>query len=157
MPKYIIAIGSSHFDGTNYLKTAINIIKDHKYINLDGQSRIFINPAKDTSFNFRFYNCALAISTILNVVCLFRETQSIEQKLGRIRPYPYAPRTIDIDLLCGVHLTYQSENLSLPHRQAFSRMYFLLPAKEAVSNAKWPPMIDLKYYSNHIGEKLFAL
>jgi 2-amino-4-hydroxy-6-hydroxymethyldihydropteridine diphosphokinase len=53
--------------------------------------------------------------------------QSIETALGRTRPYRYAPRTLDIDLLWWEGRRIQTGRLQVPHPRLLERAFALVP------------------------------
>jgi len=68
----------------------------------------------------------------------YRNLYAIENELGRIRTYKFARRTIDLDLLLSLDITFKGANFFLPHKEAFKRMFFVVPAMEALQSAGWP-------------------
>ncbi len=61
----------------------------------------------------------------------------IERRRGRVRSYPGAPRTLDLDLLLVGTVTVESESLRLPHPRFRSRLFVLEPLAEIA-----PTMVD---------------
>ena len=70
------------------------------------------------------------ISTTLTAPALLAELQGLEQAAGRVRPYPNAPRTLDLDLLLYGSGSIQSANLTVPHPRMAARGFVLLPLQE---------------------------
>jgi 2-amino-4-hydroxy-6-hydroxymethyldihydropteridine diphosphokinase len=54
----------------------------------------------------------------------------IEYLLGRMRPMPKAPRTVDLDLLFYGNLQSETEFLILPHPRLHLRKFVLVPLNE---------------------------
>ena len=61
----------------------------------------------------------------------------IERRRGRVRSYPGAPRTLDLDLLLVGAARVESETLKLPHPRFRSREFVLEPLAEIA-----PDMVD---------------
>ena len=61
---------------------------------------------------------------------LLREMLAIERALGRERPFPNAPRTLDIDLLAYGDRVMESAELTLPHPGIAHRGFVLHPLAE---------------------------
>jgi 2-amino-4-hydroxy-6-hydroxymethyldihydropteridine diphosphokinase len=62
---------------------------------------------------------------------------SLERERGRIRPYPGAPRTLDLDLiLAGSHVV-STADLTIPHPRFRDRLFVLRPLAEVA-----PEMVD---------------
>jgi 2-amino-4-hydroxy-6-hydroxymethyldihydropteridine diphosphokinase len=55
---------------------------------------------------------------------------AIENQHGRERPYPNAPRVLDMDLLLYDDMVMHSAELTLPHPRMHERGFELLPLAE---------------------------
>jgi 2-amino-4-hydroxy-6-hydroxymethyldihydropteridine diphosphokinase len=53
--------------------------------------------------------------------------QAIEQAAGRTRPYPNAPRTLDLDLILSGSEILETGNLQVPHPRFRDRRFVLGP------------------------------
>jgi 2-amino-4-hydroxy-6-hydroxymethyldihydropteridine diphosphokinase len=53
--------------------------------------------------------------------------QAIEARFGRARPYPNAPRTLDLDLLAVGGVLCDTPSLTLPHPRLHLRAFVLAP------------------------------
>lgn len=53
--------------------------------------------------------------------------QAIEARFGRVRPYPNAPRTLDLDLLDMDGLVRERPDPVLPHPRLHGRAFVLVP------------------------------
>jgi len=53
--------------------------------------------------------------------------QALELAAGRERPYPNAPRTLDLDLLLYGQQIISSESLTVPHARMMQRAFVVLP------------------------------
>jgi 2-amino-4-hydroxy-6-hydroxymethyldihydropteridine diphosphokinase len=69
---------------------------------------------------------------------LLRHLQCIERMLCRTRPYPLAPRTIDLDLLLYDDMIVSDEKLILPHPRMHERLFVLEPMCDIAANVKHP-------------------
>lgn len=74
-----------------------------------------------------YLNGALLLETILAPRELLEELLRIEGWLGRERPYPGAPRTLDLDLLFYDDLVLAEPALELPHPRIAQRRFVLEP------------------------------
>jgi 2-amino-4-hydroxy-6-hydroxymethyldihydropteridine diphosphokinase len=137
MPKYILAAGSSHPNGYSYLQKSCEIISNSSSMKLHGTSRILKNSSKGTNINRLFFNCGMAVYSHLEPLVFYRELKTIELTLGRIRTYKNAPRTIDLDVLIAFDLSYYSSTFILPHKETYTRGFFVSCAMEAIVSAKW--------------------
>lgn len=77
-----------------------------------------------------FLNMAVALRTACEPLALLHRLQAIELALGRQRPFPDAPRTIDLDLLTGSGIMLATAELTLPHARLLARQFVLVPLAE---------------------------
>ena len=77
-----------------------------------------------------FINAVVHLRTRLNAIDFLHACQAIENKAGRERPYPNAPRTLDIDILLFGDGSTKSEKLTIPHPRMRERAFVLLPLQE---------------------------
>ena len=75
-------------------------------------------------------------------MALLLACQAIENKAGRERPYPNAPRTLDIDILLFGEATVQSEKLMVPHPRMRDRAFVLRPLQDVAPH--WVTPADLQ-------------
>jgi 2-amino-4-hydroxy-6-hydroxymethyldihydropteridine diphosphokinase len=68
---------------------------------------------------------------------LLERLLEIEEERGRSRPYPTAPRTLDLDLILYGDQIIDEEGLSVPHPRFRQREFVLRPLAEIA-----PQMID---------------
>ena len=86
----------------------------------------------------RYLNAVVVGTTALSPVGLLRALQHIEADLGRERPFPSAPRTIDLDLLLYDELVLATPELKLPHPRLHERFFVLVPLAELVPDRRHP-------------------
>ena len=58
---------------------------------------------------------------------ILRRLQAIERAAGRTRPYPNAPRTLDLDLVLSGDEILETEDLQVPHPRFRERRFVLGP------------------------------
>ncbi|HEX8150019.1 MAG TPA: 2-amino-4-hydroxy-6-hydroxymethyldihydropteridine diphosphokinase [Pyrinomonadaceae bacterium] len=71
---------------------------------------------------------------------LLRLLLDIERSLGRRRPRPLAPRTLDLDLLLYGDESRDTELLTLPHPRLHLRRFVLAPLAELIPDARHPAL-----------------
>ncbi len=84
-----------------------------------------------------FFNAALVGGTRDTPSRLLARLLAIEEQRGRVRSYPGAPRTLDLDLVLVGDLTVDSPSLTLPHPRFRSRAFVLEPLAEIA-----PELVD---------------
>jgi 2-amino-4-hydroxy-6-hydroxymethyldihydropteridine diphosphokinase len=74
-----------------------------------------------------FINAAAEVSTTLEPLALLRALLALETAHGRERPFPNAPRVIDLDLLLYDDLELHDPELTVPHPRLHERGFVLFP------------------------------
>jgi 2-amino-4-hydroxy-6-hydroxymethyldihydropteridine diphosphokinase len=78
----------------------------------------------------RFLNSVVALDTALAPADLLGGLLGIERDLGRMRSFPNAPRTLDLDLLMVDNVILDTPELTLPHPRLHERAFVLVPLAE---------------------------
>ena len=71
------------------------------------------------------------------VRAIFDRLRALEIAAGRTRPYPGAPRTIDLDLILAGDLVVDADDLQVPHPRFRERAFVLDPLCEIA-----PDLVD---------------
>ncbi|NIP38706.1 MAG: 2-amino-4-hydroxy-6-hydroxymethyldihydropteridine diphosphokinase [Candidatus Dadabacteria bacterium] len=100
------------------------------YVEIEEVSSFYETEAIGVSTPSDFINCAAKILTPLKPVDLLDSLTQTEKKLGRESKGDYSPRTIDIDIIFYNDLILQSDNLTIPHKQAHLRRFVIEPLSE---------------------------
>lgn len=74
-----------------------------------------------------YVNAVAAIDTTLTAMALLHALQAVETEQGRLRPYPNAPRTLDLDILLYGQQTMRTAALTVPHPRLTQRAFALIP------------------------------
>jgi 2-amino-4-hydroxy-6-hydroxymethyldihydropteridine diphosphokinase len=86
----------------------------------------------------RFLNAAAVGSTRLGARELLNQLLAVELTFGRERPYPGAPRTVDLDLLLYDALVIEEPGLVVPHPRFRNRRFVLAPLSEVAGEWRDP-------------------
>jgi 2-amino-4-hydroxy-6-hydroxymethyldihydropteridine diphosphokinase len=85
-----------------------------------------------------FVNAVVAVDTQLDAPGLLAGLREIETEHGRERPFPNAPRTLDLDLLLYGDATLATAGLTVPHPRMHERAFVLAPLVEIAPDARLP-------------------
>lgn len=85
-----------------------------------------------------YLNAVAELHTALQPLQLLDALQVIEAAHGRRRPYPNAPRTLDLDLLLYGQRVLQAPALTLPHPRLHERAFVLEPLFELAPGVEHP-------------------
>ena len=93
-----------------------------------------------------FINAVVQLETALTAPDLLTALQALETAAGRERPYPNAPRTLDLDVVMYGEASVSSPRLTLPHPRWRERAFVVCPlsdvAPELVSKALLAAVAD---------------
>ncbi len=85
-----------------------------------------------------YTNCVVGIEVLLKPRPLLKTIANIEARFGRTRPYPNAPRTLDIDLLLYGDMYFDDADLTVPHPRLTERAFVLVPLLELAPEIEIP-------------------
>ena len=122
-----VALGSNLGDRTSHLDWAVSRLRD----SLDG---LVVSPwfetepvGSSTSGQDLYLNGALIGATALSPRALLDTMLIIERERGRERPYRWAPRTLDLDLILYADRIVDEPGLRVPHPRFRERRFVLEP------------------------------
>jgi 2-amino-4-hydroxy-6-hydroxymethyldihydropteridine diphosphokinase len=133
----VIALGSNQGDRHAHLTYAVERLAEL----LDGvrvSSTIESAPAAPATLQDPHYLNAVAIGTTsLSARALLASLLEIERLCGRSRPYPGAPRTLDLDLVLLGDEIVKEPGVEVPHPRFRERRFVLEPLVELA-----PDLVD---------------
>jgi 2-amino-4-hydroxy-6-hydroxymethyldihydropteridine diphosphokinase len=77
-----------------------------------------------------FVNAVALLETALTPRALLDALLAIERRYGRVRDFPNAPRTLDLDILLFGDEPYRDDALTIPHPRLHERAFVLVPLAE---------------------------
>jgi 2-amino-4-hydroxy-6-hydroxymethyldihydropteridine diphosphokinase len=84
-----------------------------------------------------YLNAVARLRTTLAPLELLHALQAIEAAAGRERPYPNAPRGLDLDLLFHGDRVLVGDELTLPHPRLHERAFVVVPLLEVAPDLRW--------------------
>ena len=137
MPLAGIALGSNLGDRRAHLASAVERLAS--LLSDLGVSRTFETaPVAVTGPQGFFLNAAAAGGFEGTARDLMAELLAIERDRGRERPYPGAPRTLDLDLIFFGDQTLEEPGLVVPHPRFRERRFVLEPLAEVAPDWRDP-------------------
>jgi 2-amino-4-hydroxy-6-hydroxymethyldihydropteridine diphosphokinase len=85
-----------------------------------------------------FVNAVAKIETALSARELLDELLAIERQRGRVRDFPNAPRTLDLDIVLYDEEMLDEEGLTIPHPRMHERAFVVVPLAEIAPDAAVP-------------------
>ncbi len=133
-----IGLGSNQDGPRAQLSRALEEISAIPDTSLTGCSPLYRSAPVDAPAQSDFLNAVAAVETQLSPPRLLAELQAIEDRHGRQRPYPNAPRTLDLDLLLYGQASIASPALTVPHPRMHRRAFVLRPLLDLDPDARVP-------------------
>lgn len=81
-----------------------------------------------------FLNAVVTVRADADLRALLRLARRLEDEAGRERPFPDAPRTLDVDILLAPGVTVDDHDLRVPHPRFRERAFVLLPLAEVAGS-----------------------
>jgi 2-amino-4-hydroxy-6-hydroxymethyldihydropteridine diphosphokinase len=131
-----IALGSNLGDREHVLREAVAALGQH--LQQLRVSTVHETDPVGVGNQPRFLNAAATGYTRLSARDLLQVLLDIERRLGRERPYPGAPRTLDLDLILYGDLIASEYDFVVPHPRFRERSFVLAPLAEIASEWKDP-------------------
>jgi 2-amino-4-hydroxy-6-hydroxymethyldihydropteridine diphosphokinase len=131
-----VALGSNLGDRKSHLDFAVSRLESH-LTNIRVSRYYDTDPVGVPDSQPLFLNAAAVGSTALQARDLLNLLLSIERERGRERPYPGAPRTLDLDLVLFGNLVLSEPGLIVPHPRFRERRFVLEPLAEVA-----PDVVD---------------
>lgn len=133
-----ISLGSNMGDRYQFLKFAVNSLKDDQYISVGTCSSIYETMPIGGVDQADFLNMVVEIKTSYTPLELLQRTQLIQNRAGREYHVHWGPRTLDLDILLYNEENIEMEQLRIPHSRMFEREFVIIPLRELNSNLYFP-------------------
>ena len=85
-----------------------------------------------------FINAVAIIQTALAPHALLDAVLTIERAHGRVREFPNAPRTLDLDIVLYGDVVLQEPGLTIPHARMLERAFVMVPLAEIAPDVVVP-------------------
>ena len=134
--KLYLALGSNLGNREENIRRALALIDER-----EGSVYRVSSPMETDAVGFsspnKFINLVCLVHTVMSPMSCLRETQKIEQELGRTQKtlctggqLLHSDRTIDIDLLTYDDIIMDTPELTLPHPRMKERDFVMRPLEE---------------------------
>jgi 2-amino-4-hydroxy-6-hydroxymethyldihydropteridine diphosphokinase len=126
-----LGLGSNVGDREGHLRAALRLLREHG-VEVEATSSLYeTEPVGEILDQPDFLNAVVRVKADLEPEALLDLCKAIEVEQGRMMGAPrHGPRPLDIDLLLMGELEFETERLTLPHREVTSRRFVLVPLLE---------------------------
>ena len=127
-----LGLGSNQGDRLANLRAAREALQSRPGIEITASSSAYeTEPQGEVLDQPDFLNAAVAIETDLGPEPLLENCKAVEAALGRdFNQRRHGPRVVDVDLLLLGDREYESQRLTIPHRDILVRRFVLVPLLE---------------------------
>src|SRR5687767_10141805 len=133
-----VGVGSNQQDPRKQLEQAFDELDQLPHTRLVKRSSIYRTAPVGYLDQPDFLNAVAQLETGMPAERLLGELQEIENRHGRERPFPNAPRTLDLDLLLYGQMQLKTETLVIPHPRMHEREFVLEPLLEIAPDVAIP-------------------
>lgn len=130
MPIAVIALGSNLQQPQIQVSKAIKVLASTPGLTVCKASSLYATTPVGYDNQPDFINAVVQVSTEMPAPQLMQLLLQIEQQFGRERPFPNAPRILDLDLLDYAGMQLDTTLLKLPHPRMHERGFVIVPLAE---------------------------
>jgi 2-amino-4-hydroxy-6-hydroxymethyldihydropteridine diphosphokinase len=132
-----VALGSNCGDRRAHLDYAVSTLRT-LLANLTVSRYYDTIPVGVSGPQALFLNAVAVGDTTMSARALLDALQAIEHQRGRERPYPNAPRTLDLDVILFGNAIVEEPGLKVPHPRFRERRFVLQPLAEVAPDLRDP-------------------
>ena len=147
--RVFVGLGANLGDAHATLAAALAALDSHPAIERVATSSLYRTAPVDAT-GPDYLNAVAELRTTLGPLDLLRALQAIEADHGRQRPYPNAPRTLDLDLLLFGERELDDPALTLPHPRLHQRAFVLEPLVQIAPDLMHPRLGRLRDWRDRV-------
>ncbi len=133
-----IALGANIGDPLRQIESAFAALAALPETRLVEKSSLYRSAPVGYADQPDFINAVVVIETALSPHALLDALLGIEQIQGRVRDFPNAPRTLDLDIVLYGDRVVQEHGLTIPHARMLERAFVMVPLAEVVPGMPVP-------------------
>lgn len=97
-----------------------------------------------------FINAVAIIETALAPHALLAALLNIERVNGRVREFPNAPRTLDLDIVLYGDCVVHDPGLTIPHARMLERAFVMVPLAEVAPDMEVPGQGTVRHLASRV-------
>ena len=133
-----VALGANLGDPVAQLESAIAALACLPRTRLVRASSLYRSAPVGYADQPDFVNAVAEVVTALTPRELLEALLALEHDRGRVRNFPNAPRTLDLDIVLYGTLALHEHGLTVPHPRMHERAFVLVPLAEIAPDAMVP-------------------
>lgn len=153
MSRVLLGLGSNLGDRLENLRRAVSSLERNPEVEVTARSGVYESEALDYRDQPDFLNAVVEVETALDPRGLLELAMGLETEAGRRRPFPSAPRTLDVDILVFGDLVVEEPDLAIPHPRLGERRFVLEPLLEIRPDGTLPDGRGFRELLSGIGDR----
>ena len=133
-----VALGSNLKEPRRQLQAGFDALARLPGTELIARSSLYASAPVGYADQPDFVNAVAAIRTSMSARALLDALLDIEREHGRMRAFPNAPRTLDLDVLLYEAREVHEDGLTIPHPRMHERAFVLAPLAEIAPDCVVP-------------------
>ncbi|MAD43636.1 MAG: 2-amino-4-hydroxy-6-hydroxymethyldihydropteridine diphosphokinase [Oceanospirillaceae bacterium] len=125
-----IGLGANLNNPAEQIVTALQALDKMPHCRLTAWSSLYGSKPLGPQDQPDYMNAVAALETELQPEALLDALKQQEDNQGRVKLRHWGERTIDLDILLYGDQVYQSDRLTIPHREMCNRSFVVLPLLE---------------------------
>lgn len=126
MHTYYLHLGSNQGDRKEFLRKALELIKDN-IGEITLKSDIYETEPWGIKEQENFLNMAIAVMSLKPAEAVLKSIKSLESQLDSRKEVKWGPRNIDVDILYCDDMIIKRNDLTIPHPHIYERNFVLIP------------------------------
>ncbi len=133
-----IALGANIGEPAAQIARGVQALMQLPHTRVIASSGLYQSAAVGYTAQPDFFNAVALIDTQMSAPDLLAALLEIERQQGRVRDFPNAPRTLDLDLLVYGDTQCELPGLTIPHPRMLQRAFVLVPLHEIAAQLQIP-------------------
>lgn len=133
-----VALGSNLEDPVSQLQAGLRALAALPDTRVTAVSPFYRSAAVGYRDQPDFVNGVAALETALSPRALLDALLAIERSRGRVRAFPNAPRTLDLDIIAYADRVVEEAGLVIPHPRMHERAFVVVPLADIAPDAIIP-------------------
>lgn len=133
-----IALGANIGEPLRQIEAGFNALATLPGTRLTARSSLYRSAPVGYADQPDFINAVALIDTTLEPHALLEALLAIERVNGRVREFPNAPRTLDLDIVLYGDAVIHDPGLTIPHARMLERAFVMLPLAEIAPDMQVP-------------------
>ena len=138
MTRAYVGLGANLGDAQGTIRQAMDELDALPDTRVAARSALYRSAPVGYAAQPDFVNAVAEVRTSLAAGELLAALIELEERHGRARSFPNAPRTLDLDLLLYGEEVMESERLTLPHPRMHERAFVLKPLLDLAPRIEIP-------------------